>query len=152
MAEDFGIKSFTGPGVWLWVTVALTLILLMCWGMIVATQSYLNTLNVLASISPDEAILRAGVALKVLGSVMAALALATAAYTVRMSKRVISNRQLPPPGVWVLGKPRVVFGDRAVIFGYVGYGLAAILSIAGVAAFALVWRFVGLMSAGVGWI
>ena len=61
---------------------------------------------------------------------MAGLAVATAAYTVRMSKRVISNRQLPPPGVWVLGKPKVVFGDRAVVFGYVGYGLAAVLSIA----------------------
>jgi hypothetical protein len=152
MAEVHGIRTFTGPVVWLWVTASLVLILLMCWGMIVATQSYLETLNILASTSPDEAILKAGVALRVLGAVMAALAIGTAAYTVRMSKRVILNRQLPPPGVWVLGKPKVVFGDRAVIFGYVGYGLAAVLSIAGMGALMLVWRFVGLMSSGVGWI
>jgi hypothetical protein len=120
--------------------------------MMVATQSFLRNLNILASTSPDEAILRAGVALRVLGGIMAGLAIATSVYTVRMSRRVISNRQLPPPGVWVLGKPTVVLGDRAVVCGYVGYGLAAVLSIAGVAAFALLWRFVGLMSSGVGWI
>ncbi len=149
MIEEHGIRTFHGPRVWFGTAVSLVLILLLCWGLVLATQAFLRSLNILATTSPEAAILRAGLALRVLGAIMGGLALATAAYTVRMSKRVIANRQLPPPGVWVLGKPRIVFGERAALFGYIGYGLAALLSVAGVSVVVLLWHYVGLMTSGV---
>ena len=149
MTEEHGIRIFQGPRMWVGTTLAMLAILLLCWGLVLATQSFLHNLNVIASTSPEVAILRAGLALRVLGAIMCALALATAAYTVRMSKRVITNRQIPPPGVWVLGKPKMVFGDRAAMCGYVGYGLAALLSVVGVVVVALLWHYVGLMTSGV---
>ncbi len=149
MLEEHGIRTFHGPRVWFGTAVSLVLILLLCWGLILATQAFLRSLNILATTSPEAAILRAGLALRVLGAIMGGLALATAAYTVRMSKRVIANRQLPPPGVWVLGKPKIVFGERAALFGYIGYGLAALLSGVGVSVVVLLWHYVGLMTSGV---
>jgi len=149
MIEEHGIRTFHGPRVWFGTAVSLVLILLLCWGLTLATQAFLRSLNILATTSPEAAILRAGLALRVLGAIMGGLALATAAYTVRMSKRVIANRQLPPPGVWVLGKPKIVFGERAALFGYIGYGLAALLSVAGVSVVVLLWHYVGLMASGV---
>ena len=149
MTEEHGIRIFQGPRVWVGTTLAMVAILLLCWGLIVATQSFLQSLNVIATTSPEAAILRAGLALRILGAIMGALALATAAYTVRMSKRVILNRQMPPPGVWVLGRPRMIFGDRAAMYGYIGYGLAALLSVVGVVVVTLLWHYVGLMTSGV---
>ncbi len=149
MIDEHGIRTFHGPYVWVGAGISTLLILLFCWGLIYATQLFLQSLNILATTSPEAAILRAGLALRVLGAVMGALALATAAYTVRMSKRVILNRQIPPPGVWVLGQPKMVFGDRAAALGYIGYGLAVLLSVVGVAVVALLWHYVGLMTSGV---
>ena len=149
MTEEHGIRTFHGRRMWLGLAISLMLVALLCWGLILATQLFLRSLNILATTSPEEAILRAGVALRVLGGIMGALAVGTAIYTIRMSKRVIVNRQIPPPGVWVLGKPKVVFGDRAMIFGYIGYGLGALLSFMGVAVVVLVWHYVGLMISGV---
>lgn len=149
MTEEYGIRTFHGPRMWLGAAVAVLLILLVCVGLIVATQLFLRSLDILARTSPEAAILRAGLALRVLGAIMGGLALATAAYTVRMSKHVILNRQIPPPGAWVLGKPKIVLGDRAAMFGYVGYGLAALLSVVGVVVVGLLWHYVTLMTAGV---
>ena len=134
---------------WIGMAISLVLILLLCWGLIAATQLFLRSLDILAMTSPEAAILRAGLALRVLGAVMGGLALATAAYTIRMSKLVISSRQLPPPGAWVLGNPKIVLGDRAALFGYVGYGLAALLSMIGVVVVGLLWHYVSLMTSGV---
>ncbi len=149
MTEEYGIRTFHGPRMWMGAAFALLLILVLCWGLIVATQVFLRSLDILAMTSPETAILRAGLALRVLGAIMGGLALATAAYTARMSKLVILNRQVPPPGAWVLGKPTVVFGDRAAMLGYVGYGLAALLSVVGVVVVGLLWHYVSLMTSGV---
>jgi hypothetical protein len=149
MLEEHGINTFHGPRMWVGTAIALVLILLLCWGLIVATKLFLRSLDILAMTSPEAAILRAGLALRVLGAVMGGLALATAAYTVRMSKLVILNRQMPPPGAWVLGNPKIVLGDRAALFGYVGYGLAALLSVIGVVVVGLLWHYVSLMTSGV---
>ena len=149
MTEEYGIRTFHGPRMWIGAALAALLILLLCWGLIVSTHLFLRSLDLLAMTSPEAAILRAGLALRVLGAIMGGLALATAAYTIRMSKRVISSRQVPPPGAWVLGKPKMVFGGRAAMFGYVGYGLAALLSVAGVVVLGLLWHYVSLMTSGV---
>ena len=149
MTDEHGIRTFHGPRMWFGAAVAFTAILLLCWGLVVATQAYLRELNLLATTSPEEAILKAGVALRILGAIMGGLAIGTAAYTLRMSKRVITSRQIPPPGVWVLGNPKIVFGERAVVFGYLGYGLAALLTLVGLAVLVLVWHYVGLMTSGV---
>ena len=149
MIDEHGIRSFHGPRMWLGTVIALLLIVLLCWGLVLVTRAYLTNLNVLASTSPEEAILRAGVVLRILGALMGGLAVATAIYTARMSKRVIASRQIPPPGVWVLGNPKVVFEERAVIVGYIGYGLATLLSVVGIAVLVLVWHYVGLMTSGV---
>ena len=57
---------------------------------------------------------------------------------------------MPPPGAWVLGKPKVVVGEQAVVMARVGYGLAVLLAVVGVAVAALMWHFVDLMMSGVG--
>ncbi|MFQ5744385.1 MAG: hypothetical protein ACE5HV_12470 [Acidobacteriota bacterium] len=150
MIEEHGIRTFHGPRVWAGLLVSFAFILLLGWGLIQAMQAYLARLDQIARLSPDTAIARAGLSMQILGVVMGALAIGTALYTYRASRKVIDNRQLPPPGTWVLGKPVVVGGDRAVLMGRIGYLLAALLAVSGLAAAALIWRFVDLMMSGVG--
>lgn len=147
--NEYGIRTFTGPRMWVQLIVMLAFTALLCWGLVYATQSYLASLDRIAARSPEEAIIRAGRAMRILGMVMGGLTIGTALYLVRSSRRVIRNRQLPPPGAWVLGTPKVVTGNRAVVLGLLGYVLSAVLVVAGVVVMLLMWRFVDLMMSGV---
>ena len=150
LAEEHGIRTFTGPRARAEFLASTAFVgafgLLLIW----AVQRYLDSLNVMASVSPDAAIQRAGLALKVLALVMGGLAIGTSWYTVRSCNQVLEHRQLPPPGSWVLGRPIVLFGTRAVVWACVGHVLAALLAILGVVLTYMLWQFVDLMMSGVG--
>ena len=130
--EEHGIRTFDSPRAWAGLAASAAGVLMLGWGLIWATQLYLHSLNVMAGTSPDAAITRAGFSLRILALVMGALALGTAWHTARSCKRVLAFQQIPPPGAWVLGRPTVVSGTRAVIWGRVGYVLAASLAVIGV--------------------
>jgi len=119
------------------------------WPVLVALESDVRSLDVLAATSPDLAIARAGTTLKGLGVIMGVLAIGTSLYTARSCARVLAHRQIPPPGSWVMGGPKVIYGTRAVIWGRVGYALAGLLAILGGSFTYLIWQFVDLMMAGV---
>ena len=150
LADEHGIRTFTGPRARAGFLASTAFIgsfgLLLIW----ATQRYLQTLNIMASVSPDAAIYRAGLSLKILALVMGGLAIGTSWYTARSCNRVLEHRQLPPPGAWVLGKPTVLSGTRAVVWGRVGHVLAVLLAVLGVVFTYLLWQFVDLMMSGVG--
>ena len=149
-AEELGIRTFTGPRARAGAVASAlgvgVFALVIYW----STQLYMFSLDRMAMVSPDAAISRAGLTLKVLALVIGGLALGTAAYTARSCSRVLEHRQLPPPGAWVLGNPTVVSGTRAVVWGRVGYVLAALLAVTGTAFTYKMWQFVDLMMSGVG--
>jgi uncharacterized membrane protein len=148
--NEHGIRTFSGPSAWAGLAASSAVIVVLGGVMIVALESYVRSLDVLAATSPDAAIARAGTTLKVLGLIMGVLAMGTSLYTARSCARVLAHRQIPPPGSWVLGGPTVIHGTRAVIWGRVGYVLAGVLAIMGGAFTYLIWQFVDLMMAGVG--
>ena len=150
LAEEHGIRTFTGRRARAAFFASTAFIgafgLLLIW----AVQRYLYSLNVMASVSPDAAIERAGLSLKILALVMGGLAIGTSWYTVRSCNRVLKHRQLPPPGAWVLGRPTVLSGTRAVVWGHAGQVLAGLLAVLGVVFTYMLWQFVDLMMSGVG--
>ena len=148
--ENQGIRTSDSLRAWVSLAASAAGVALLGWGLIWATQRYIHSLNEMASVSPDDAIARAGFSLRVLALVMGALALGTAWHTARSCSRVLIHRQIPPPGSWVLGRPTVVSGTRAVIWGRVGYVLAALLAVIGIVCTYLMWQFVDLMMSGVG--
>jgi hypothetical protein len=148
--DEHGIHSFSGTRAWAGFAGSAAFVVLFGIGLIWATQRYIHSLDVLAATAPDAAILRAGLSLKVLGAVMAILALGTAMYIARSCRQVLAHRQLPPPGAWVIGKPTVLLGTRAVVWGWAGYALAAVLAVTAVIVTRLTWEFVELMMSGVG--
>lgn len=148
--ENHGIRTFDSPRAWAGLAVSAAGVLALGWLLIWATQRYLHSLNLMAGTDPDAAITRAGFSLRVLALVMGVLALGTAWHTARSCRKVLAHQQIPPPGAWVLGRPTIVSGARAVIWGRVGYALAAVLATIGIVCTYLMWQFVGLMMSGVG--
>lgn len=148
--EDHGIRTFNGPGAWAGLAGSSAVIVLLGAGLIWVVQRYLRSLNIMAGTSPDEAIARAGISLKVLAVVTGVLAVGTAVYTARSCARVLAHKQMPAPGAWVIGNPTVIVGTRAVVWGRVGYVLAGLLGIMGIAFTYMMWQFVDLMMSGVG--
>lgn len=148
--NEHGVRTFSGPTAWAGLAGSSAVILLLGLGLIWAVQRYLNALDVMAARSPDAAILRAGISLKVLAVVMGVLAIGTALHTARSCARVLAAKQIPPPGAWVLGNPSLISGERAVMWGRIGYVLAGLLAIMGGLITYLMWEFVDLMMSGVG--
>lgn len=147
--NEHGIRTFSGPSAWAGLAASSAAIVALGAILIVGIEQYVRSLDVLAATSPEAAIARAGTMLKVLGLVMGVLAIGTALYTARSCARVLAHRQLPPPGSWVLGGPKVIYGTRAVVWGRVGYALAGLLAILGGSFTYLIWQFVDLMMTGV---
>lgn len=148
--NEHGVRTFSGPSVWAGLAGSSALIVGFGVALIWAVQRYLQALDLLAARSPDAAILRAGISLKVLALVMGVLAIGTAVHTARSCARVLAAKQIPPPGAWVLGTPTIISGERAVMWGRVGYVLAGLLAIMGAVITYLMWEFVDLMMSGVG--
>ena len=150
LAEEHGIHTLTGRRARAEFFASTAFIGAFAMLLIWAVQRYLVTLNVMASVSPDAAIQRAGLSLKILALVMGGLAIGTSWYTVRSCNQVLKHRQLPPPGAWVLGRPTVLSGTRAVVWGHVGQVLGGLLAVLGVMFTYLLWQFVDLMMSGIG--
>jgi hypothetical protein len=148
--DEHGINTFSGARAWAGLAGSAAMVALFGMGLIWATQQYVRSLDILAATSPDAAILRAGVSLKALAVVMAVLGIGTSIYIVRSCRQVLEHRQLPPPGARVIGKPTVLVGTRAVVWGWAGYGLAAVLAVTTFAVTRLMWEYVNLMMSGVG--
>jgi hypothetical protein len=148
--HEHGIHTLSGPRAWVGMAGSTAAIVVAGLGLILAVQRYLHSLDLMAAISPDAAIARAGVSLKILGVVTGILAIGTSLYTIRSCRQVLAHRQLPPPGAWVLGNPTVLQGTRAVVWGRIGYVLAALLAVTAVMMTVLTWQFVDLMMSGVG--
>ena len=148
--ESLGIRSFNSRRAWAGLAGSAGAIMLLGLAMIWGMQRYLHALDVMAATAPDAAIARAGLSLRILALVMGGLAIGTAWHTARSCTRVVRAQQLPPPGAWVLGKPTVMFGARAVAWGRIGYVLASVLAVMGAAFAYLMWQFVDLMMSGVG--
>lgn len=148
--NEHGIRTFSGPSAWAGLAASSAVIVLLGAGLIWAVQRYLRALDVLAATSPDDAITRAGVSLKILAGVLGGLAIGTALYTARSCARVLAAQQIPPPGAWVFGNPTIISGNRAVLWGRVGYVLAGLLAIIGAAFTYMMFQFVDLMMSGVG--
>lgn len=148
--NEHGVRTYSGPGAWTGLVGSSALIAAFGVALVWAVQRYLQELDRLAARSPDAAVLRAGISLKVLAVVMGILAIGTALHTARSCARVLAAKQIPPPGAWVLGTPTLVTGERAVMWGRIGYVLAGILAILGAVVTYLMWQFVDLMMSGVG--
>jgi hypothetical protein len=148
--NEHGIHTHSSSRAWAGFAGSATLVALSGMGLIWMTQQYVRSLDIMAATSPDAAILRAGLSLKILVGIMAVLALGTSIYIVRSCRQVLEHRQLPPPGARVIGNPRVMVGRSAVLLGWTGYALAAVLVCATVAVTALMWQFVDLMMSGIG--
>lgn len=152
MSQDYGIQALQGTRAWIGAAVGLLFVVAVGAALLVGTQRYLAGLDQLSTVAMDESITRAGRALRLLGLLIGTLTVGTAAYTARSSQKVVASRQLPPPGARVLGRPRVILGDRAIFWGRIGYLLAALLAAAGITFTVLLWHFVDLMMSGVGWV
>lgn len=148
--DEYGIHTFSGTRAWAGFAGSTAIVALFGMALVWATQQYVSSLDALAVTSPDAAILRAGLALKSLGAVMAALGLGTSIYIARSCGQVRQHRQLPPPGAWVLGRPTVLLGTRAVVWAWAGYVLATVLAVTAVIVTVLMWQFVDLMTSGIG--
>ena len=148
--NEHGVRTFSGPSVWASLAGSSALIVAFGVALVWAVQRYVHALDLMAARSPDAAILRAGISLKVLAAVMGLLAIGTALHTARSCGRVLAAKQIPPPGAWVLGNPTLISGDRAVLWGRVGYILAGVLAIVGAVITYLMWQFVDLMMSGIG--
>lgn len=148
--NEHGIRTFSGTRAYAGFAGSTAVVMLLGVALIWATQWYVRSLDVIAATSPDAAIVRAGLALKILGVVMAMLALGTSVYIARSCRQVVEHRQLPPPGARVIGKPTVLIGRRAVMWGWAGYVIAGVLAIAAVSMSFLTWEFVDLMMSGIG--
>ena len=149
-ANEHGIRIFSGTRAYASLAASAAVVTLLGMGLIWATQWYVRSLDLMAATSPDAAILRAGLALKLLGIVIATLALGTSVYIARSCRKVVKHRQLPPPGARVIGKPTVLLGTHAVFWGWAGYVLAGVLAITAVSMTVLMWEFVDLMMSGIG--
>lgn len=148
--NEHGIRTFSGTRAYAGFAGSAAAVALFGIGLIWATQWYVHSLDVMATTSPDAAILRAGLALKILGVVIATLALGTSVYIANSCRQVVEHRQLPPPGARVIGKPTVLVGRRAVFWGLTGYLLAGVLAITAVSLTLMMFEFVDLMMSGIG--
>lgn len=148
--DEHGIHTSSGTRTWVSFAGSAAAVALFGAALIWATQRYVRSLDIMAASSPDAAILRAGVALKLLGVVIAILALGTSVYIVRSCRKVVEHRQLPPPGARVIGNPTVLHGTRAVFWASVGYLLSVVLATSAFVMTVLLWQFVDLMMSGVG--
>jgi hypothetical protein len=126
------------------------------WGIIAGALSgfailmYLNVLlqRVIDRTQPPSAHDAAGLAvwLRIMSVTMGLSILGVAAWIAHFSWRVARSGVFPPPGSRHLAPRRIVRGREARAFAHVGYALAALLGMAGLALIPLVWKLLRTLS------
>ena len=118
-------------------------LVLMAWGGLVWSETYLERMAALVASDPEQARLRVARDLRLFAVFQGLTLWGAAALLVRYGYRGLRTASMPPPGAWVLEGQRVLTGPRAVVAAKVLCLLAGVVALLALVVGALIWRIAG---------